>query len=102
MSSLPSYVTCEPVSRWPASRPAFHSAAADVVVALAGRVRESETDGRGLNTVALGGGVFQNARLLRECVQGLTADGFEVLVPRRVPPNDGGIALGQVLVASAR
>ncbi len=80
----------------------FHSAVADVVVGLARVVRDSPADGRGLSTVALGGGVFQNARLVRECERGLTAHGFEVLVPTRIPPNDGGIALGQILVASAR
>jgi hydrogenase maturation protein HypF len=45
--------------------------------------------------------VFQNARLLSSAVRGLRACGIEVLVPKRLPPNDGGIALGQVLVASA-
>jgi hydrogenase maturation factor HypF (carbamoyltransferase family) len=78
----------------------FHSATADMVVAVARQVREAEEDARGLSTVALGGGVFQNARLLGECVRGLEAEGFEVLVPTRVPPNDGGIALGQILVAT--
>ena len=51
--------------------------------------------------MALGGGVFQNAVLLAAVVAGLDADGFEVLRPRLLPPNDGGIALGQVLVAAA-
>ncbi len=80
----------------------FHSATADLVVTLARRVRDSGSQSGGLTTVVLGGGVFQNVRLLRECVRGLGADGFEVLVPQRLPPNDGGIALGQVLVANAQ
>ncbi|MEJ7628452.1 MAG: carbamoyltransferase HypF [Nocardioidaceae bacterium] len=80
----------------------FHSAIAQMVVAVALQVRDSQAAGTGLNTVALGGGVFQNARLLTECLRGLREHGFEVLAPRRVPPNDGGLALGQVLVASAR
>jgi hydrogenase maturation protein HypF len=79
----------------------FHTAVADVIVRLASRVRETTRERPTLNTVALGGGVFQNARLLSESMRGLRAAGFDVLVPRRLPPNDGGIALGQVLVASA-
>ncbi|MGI8577303.1 MAG: carbamoyltransferase HypF [Nocardioidaceae bacterium] len=78
----------------------FHSAVSDVVVATAVLARDAKLDGVELTTVALGGGVFQNARLLAECSRGLRTHGFEVLVPRRLPPNDGGIALGQILLGS--
>ncbi len=55
----------------------------------------------GTATVALGGGAFQN-RLLLERVAALLADaGLRVLLPRRLPPNDGGIAYGQAAVAAA-
>jgi hydrogenase maturation protein HypF len=60
------------------------------------RVREAT----GLTTVALSGGVFQNLLLLERAVTGLEAEGFGVLVHHRVPPNDGGISLGQAAVAS--
>jgi len=50
--------------------------------------------------VALGGGCFQNRLLLEETVRLLTARGFRAYWPQRVPPNDGGIALGQVAVAA--
>jgi hydrogenase maturation protein HypF len=52
--------------------------------------------------VALGGGCFQNARLLSGLRQRLERDGYEVLVPRRLSPNDGAISLGQAAIAAAR
>lgn len=74
----------------------FHSALAAAVGATVGRIRELT----GLNRVVLSGGVFQN-RLLTELVYtSLTARGFEVYSHRLVPPNDGGIALGQAAVAA--
>jgi hydrogenase maturation protein HypF len=56
----------------------------------------------GLGTVALSGGVFQNLLLLRGAVGRLEARGFRVLLHSRVPCNDGGISLGQAVVAAAR
>ncbi|MDP8975314.1 MAG: carbamoyltransferase HypF [Actinomycetota bacterium] len=55
----------------------------------------------GLDTVALSGGVFQNARLTSIVRQQLEHCGLAVLVHRRVPPNDGGISIGQAGVAAA-
>ncbi len=56
----------------------------------------------GLETVALSGGVFQNVTVLGEAVARLEARGFRVLTHARVPCNDGGISLGQAVVAAAR
>ena len=56
---------------------------------------------RGLLTVALSGGVFQNPRLSEIIEEALVAAGLEVLVHRIVPPNDGGISIGQCAVAAA-
>jgi hydrogenase maturation protein HypF len=76
----------------------FHAALAGLVRVLARRAcRESGTD-----VVGLTGGVFQNALLLSAASRGLAADGRTVLRHHLVPPNDGGLCLGQVLVASAR
>jgi hydrogenase maturation protein HypF len=76
----------------------FHRTLAQVVAGAArsGRAR------RGGATVALSGGCFQNKILTESVKDLLEADGFEVLVHRRVPPNDGGVALGQAAVAARR
>src|SRR5690349_20464559 len=58
-------------------------------------------DQHGLGTVALSGGVFQNTLLLGATVTRLEARGFRVLLHSRVPCNDGGISLGQAVVAAA-
>lgn len=57
--------------------------------------------GAGTTTVALSGGVFQNILLLSMTVGLLERNGFRVLRQRRVPPNDGGVALGQAALAAA-
>jgi hydrogenase maturation protein HypF len=76
----------------------FHAAVADAIVAVCRRLREE----RGLATVALSGGVFQN-KLLSELVGAkLRRSHFTVLTHRFVPANDGGISLGQAVSAWAR
>jgi len=75
----------------------FHESVAATAAAVVRRVAERT----GLVTVALGGGVFQNARLLSSLAGRLAADGFEVLRPRRLSPNDGAISYGQAAVAAA-
>src|SRR5262249_7229063 len=54
----------------------------------------------GLETVALSGGVFQNVRLTEVVVGHLDARGLEVLTHQAIPPNDGGISVGQAAVAA--
>ena len=70
----------------------FHAAVAGLIVDLAAGCA---TD---TNTVALSGGVFQNALLLGRVSTALNDKDFTVITHRRVPPNDGGIALGQLMV----
>ena len=82
----------------PAIAGRFHNALADVVLTVCSRLRQEHD----LGTVALSGGVFQNALLLSRCLDRLEAAGFTVLTHRQVPPNDGGVSLGQAAVAAAR
>lgn len=56
----------------------------------------------GLDTVALGGGVFQNCLLLEGIDERLRKAGLRVLIPRKVPANDGGLSLGQAAIGAAR
>ncbi|MGV9289402.1 carbamoyltransferase HypF [Streptomyces sp. NPDC003719] len=74
----------------------FHHAVTRMVRTVCGAAREAT----GLRTVALSGGVFANTLLSEACARGLRADGFTVLRHRDVPPNDGGLALGQLVVAA--
>ncbi|MFG1948189.1 carbamoyltransferase HypF [Nonomuraea sp. NPDC048826] len=75
----------------------FHRGLAGAVV-RAVRILAERT---GLRTAALSGGVFQNTVLLEAVVSGLELERFEVLTHSRVPPGDGGVALGQAVVAAA-
>lgn len=74
----------------------FHQALADGIVKMCIELR----DRTGVSTAALSGGVFQNRLLLRMCEAGLKKENFEVLRHSMVPPNDGGICLGQAAVAA--
>jgi hydrogenase maturation protein HypF len=76
----------------------FHNGVAGLISDCCLLLRERH----GLSTVALSGGVFQNLLLLQATVARLEGHGFGVLVQSRVPCNDGGISLGQAVVAAAR
>jgi hydrogenase maturation protein HypF len=74
----------------------FHTAVADCAVSVCDRLRR-ET---GIQRVALTGGVFQNVLLLQLTKARLLQAEFEVLTHRIVPPNDGGLALGQAVIGA--
>jgi hydrogenase maturation protein HypF len=90
---------CEAMAGRPVSKIAatFHNTVAWFTRAACRAIRDRD----GLNQVVLSGGCFQNAFLTRRLLEGLTKDGFEVFTHRQVPPNDGGISLGQAAVAYA-
>jgi hydrogenase maturation protein HypF len=71
----------------------FHHAVASLVVEVCQATRQESL----VNDVGLTGGVYQNALLLRLTRQRLAEEGFNVLTHKRVPPNDGGLALGQAV-----
>jgi hydrogenase maturation protein HypF len=77
---------------------AFHESIAVAAAGLAARAAEWA----GLDRVVLGGGVFQNARLLVTLARRVEALGLRVLVPRSLSPNDGAVSYGQAAVAAAR
>jgi hydrogenase maturation protein HypF len=76
----------------------FHAS----VIAVTADVVAAAAESTGCRTVALGGGVFQNARLATALPVRLTALGFRVLIPQALSPNDGAISFGQAAVAAAR
>jgi hydrogenase maturation protein HypF len=76
----------------------FHAGLADAVAGLAAELARSH----GVAAVALSGGVFQNRTLLEATARRLREAGLAVLTHREVPANDGGLSLGQAVVAAAR
>jgi hydrogenase maturation protein HypF len=74
----------------------FHRTMAEVVVAGCEQIREAG----GVGAVALSGGTFQNLLLTEQVLELLTGKGFKVYRHRRVPANDGGLALGQAVLAN--
>ncbi len=76
----------------------FHATLIASFVDMADIVR----DDTGIDRVVLSGGCFQNRILLEGCTEGLERNGFTVYTHRRIPANDGGVALGQAVVAGTR
>ncbi len=74
----------------------FHNGVAQAVLEVCKSAREKH----GLDRVVLSGGVWQNMFLMRRTVDLLRGDDFEILIHRKVPANDGGLALGQAAIAA--
>jgi hydrogenase maturation protein HypF len=82
----------------PAISAKFHSTLARAIDAACRAVRAAD----GVRVVCLSGGSFQNRRLLEETLQVLERSGFKVFFPLEVPLNDGGLSLGQAVIANTR
>jgi hydrogenase maturation protein HypF len=70
----------------------FHNTLVEIIISMARHVGEEK--------VVLTGGCFQNKYLLERAIDRLNSEGFSTYWPERIPPNDGGIALGQIVAAS--
>ena len=69
----------------------FHNTLVEIIVAVATKIKQ--------NRVVLSGGCFQNKYLTEQTVKRLREEGFRPYWHQRIPPNDGGIALGQAYAA---
>ena len=74
----------------------FHNGLAQMILQVTNSIRNRY----GITAIALSGGVWQNLTLLQKTLSLLHEDGFEVYVHHQVPTNDGGVSLGQAVVAS--
>jgi hydrogenase maturation protein HypF len=75
----------------------FHWTVVEMVACVCKQISEST----GISSVVLSGGVFLNALLIRETISRLNKSGLKVFRHRQVPPNDGGLCLGQLAIAAA-
>jgi hydrogenase maturation protein HypF len=91
------------IADWREARPLpilaarFHNSVAQLMLQVSQQIRQAD----GVKVAALSGGVWQNRVLLNRTLHLLRADGFQVLIHRQVPANDGGLALGQAVIAAA-
>jgi hydrogenase maturation protein HypF len=76
----------------------FHNTVARSTTDVCEKIRGTN----GVNRVVLSGGSFQNKLLAEGIYSGLVDKGFEVFTHRLVPPNDGGLALGQAVIAGSK
>ncbi|MCP4717261.1 MAG: carbamoyltransferase HypF, partial [Deltaproteobacteria bacterium] len=77
---------------------AFHNTICHALTAMAEKIKTKTA----LNRIALSGGCFQNRLLLESCINMLQQKGFEVYAHHNVPTNDGGVSLGQAVIAGTR
>lgn len=76
----------------------FHNSIVSIILEVAQKIRKLEN----INSVVLSGGIFQNKYILEKSEEMLTCKGFNVYTHRKVPSNDGGIALGQLVIAAKK
>lgn len=74
----------------------FHNTVVDFATDMCQRISNKE----GIKKVAISGGVFQNATLTKRLIKSLKDEGFSVIMQKLVPTNDGGVSLGQAVIAN--
>ncbi|MEK7313042.1 MAG: carbamoyltransferase HypF, partial [Deltaproteobacteria bacterium] len=80
----------------------FHNTIAEMILIMVKAINEEDKDMHDyfrFNRVVLSGGVFQNVLLLEKAANLLEKEGFKVFHSENVPPNDGGLSLGQATIA---
>lgn len=80
----------------------FHKGVAKQICTIITRLTSDNQGSRIIDTIALSGGVFQNKILTELIIMQLKAEHFNVLTHRKLPANDGGLSLGQAVIATAR
>jgi hydrogenase maturation protein HypF len=76
----------------------FHNTIARIILDVSENIRKETS----LNRIVLSGGVFQNKYLLEKALSMLEKEGFITFTNHLVPANDGGISLGQLIIASKK
>ncbi len=76
----------------------FHNTIIELILEICNQLRAEES----VRKVVLSGGTFQNRYILERVERKLMANGFEVYAHKKIPSNDGGIALGQIAIAAKR
>ena len=80
----------------------FHKGLADAICSIIREIILNNKNNHSIDTIALSGGVFQNKILTELLISQLKEDQFSVILHRKLPSNDGGLALGQAVIAAAR
>ena len=80
----------------------FHKGLAQAICTIIRDISLNNKNSHSIDTVVLSGGVFQNKILSELVISQLKADQFNVILHRKVPTNDGGLSLGQAVIAAAR
>ena len=80
----------------------FHKGLADAICRIIREIIINNKNNHSIDTVALSGGVFQNKILTELVISQLKTDQFSVILHRKLPTNDGGLSLGQAVIAAAR
>lgn len=89
-------------TRKPVIAARFHKTMANIICTMIDRIASDDQAGYTVDTIALSGGVFQNRLLTELVILQLKSEQYNVITHRQLPANDGGLSLGQAVIAAAR